>query len=80
MGNEWGETRSDGSVCLPPRLLPRMDVLTPDGIYVAFNGSSLYVWLGKACDAACLHEMFGFSSVDQADGTKSQTYTQRRRA
>jgi hypothetical protein len=56
-----------------------MDVLTPDGIYVAFNGSSLYVWLGKACDAACLHEMFGFSSVDQADGTKSQTYTQRRR-
>ena len=68
IGNEWGDSKSDGSVCLPPRLQPRMDVLTPEGIYIAFNGSSLYVWLGKTCDAACLHEMFGFASVDQADG------------
>lgn len=68
IGNDWGESKPDGSVCLPPRLLPRMDVLTPDGIYIAFNGSALYVWLGKSCDASCIHEMFGFSSVDQADG------------
>lgn len=68
MGNEWGEQKSDGSVCLPPRLLPRMDVLTPDGIYIAFNGSFLYVWLGKSCDVNCVNELFGFSSVDQADG------------
>ena len=71
MGNEWGESKTDGSVCLPPRLLPRMDVLTPDGIYLAFNGSFLYVWLGKACDVNALHEMFGFASVDQADGAIS---------
>jgi hypothetical protein len=71
MGNEWGGLKSDGSVCLPPRLLPRMDVLTPDGIYFAFNGSFLYVWLGKACDVNCVNELFGFASVDQADGTST---------
>jgi|LauGreDrversion4_2_1035121.scaffolds.fasta_scaffold639665_2 hypothetical protein len=49
-----------------------MDVLTPDGIYIAFNGSALYVWLGKSCDASCIHEMFGFSSVDQADGAQAR--------
>lgn len=72
IGNDWGESKPDGSVCLPPRLLPRMDVLTPDGIYMAFNGSALYVWLGKSCDASCIHEMFGFSSVDQADGAQAR--------
>jgi hypothetical protein len=75
MGNEWGDLKSDGSVCLPPRLFPRMDVLTPDGIYIAFNGSFVYVWLGKACDVSCLHELFGFASVDQADGTITGTLT-----
>ena len=70
MGNEWGDIKSDGSVCLSPRLLPRMDVLTPEGIYIAFNGSFLYVWLGKGCDVSVLHDMFGFASVDQADGAK----------
>ena len=51
-----------------------MDVLTPEGVYIAFNGSFLYVWLGKGCDVSVLHDMFGFASVDQADGARLFLY------
>jgi hypothetical protein len=45
-----------------------MDTLTPEGVYIAFNGSFIYIWLGRACEQQLLQEAFGFASADQADG------------
>ena len=46
--------------------MDRNSILT-EGIYLCYNGLSLYVWVGKACDPYFLQEIFKVNDFQHID-------------
>mmetsp|Transcript_1650 Transcript_1650/g.2355 ORF Transcript_1650/g.2355 Transcript_1650/m.2355 type:complete len:1216 (-) Transcript_1650:445-4092(-) len=69
-GSDSDSVLGRNKICLPAFVNLSIERLHSEGVFLLDNGVDMYIWVGRAADAAILQHLFQVESLEQVDMNK----------